>query len=300
MTGSFGKYYSSLVEMSFASEEVAEIENGYLRVNWGKPDSYWSIRFGIFHPFEGFGASDRPLSLARPLFQTTPAKFDQTTYFKIWGYDQAGLEIGYSYKNNSFIRLTIFNGLNSEGEPAQGGGLQKISGSPSFNNKDFQLTFTQLFGDTWSGITAYFYRGSIDLNIADSEELWKNVYNRFAIYANYAVKEKANFLFGYERGNDHKYDILLDAVNGTFVSTGYFVEANYHFHDYMAAGVRYDWFDPSKEKSNNEQRAFTAFANMPLNNGLQFIAEYQNNRLKQGELPDKTNNAFQLRLVLIW
>lgn len=299
MTGSFGKYFSTMVEMSFASEEPAEIENAYFRINWGKPDSFWSVRFGIFHPFEGFGASDRPLSLSRPLFQTNPAKYDQSTYFKIWGFDQAGLELGYSYKN-SFLRFTVFNGLNEEGKPAQGGELQKSSGTPSFNNKDIQVTFTQLLGDTGSGFGAYFYHGNIDLTTGNSANLWKNKYNRFALYANYQIKDKANLLAGYAQGSDHRYDISLNNVKGTFSSKGYFAEGDLYFHEYMGAGIRYDWFDPSSKTSSNEQHAFTAFVNAPLNNGVQFIAEYQNKLVKQGIQPDKTINAFQLRLIVIW
>ncbi len=300
LSGAFDKTFSSLVEMSFPSGETAEIENAYLRANLGKPESYWSVRAGIFHPFEGFGASDRPMSLSRPLFQTNPANYDQNTYFKIWGFDQAGLEVGYSYKN-SFLRLTVFNGINSEGEPAQGGDLQKSDDSPSFNNKDVQFTFTQLLGDTGSGFGAYFYRGAIDLPIGDSEELWKNTFNRYAVYANYEVTGKINLLAGYAGGTDHKFDLLSGMVSSDmFSNKGYYVEGDYLFHEYMGTGLRYDWFDPASAKSDNEQHAITAFLNAPLNNGVQFIAEYQNRSIKQGSIPDKTANAFQLRLIVIW
>jgi hypothetical protein len=300
LAGAFAKHFSSLVEMSFASEETAEIENAYLRVNWGKPESYFSVRGGIFHPFEGFGASDRPMSLSRPLFQTNQAIYDQNTYFKIWGFDQAGIELGYSYKD-SYFRLAAFNGINSEGEPAQGGDLQKSDDSPSYNNKDIQFTFTQLLGDSGAGFGAYLYHGSIDLPIGNSNMLWKNTFNRFALYANYEVNEKLNFLAGYAGGNDHKYDLLSNTLsNDTFSNNGYFVEGDYIFNEFMGAGMRYGWFDPSGDINDNEQHAITAFINAPLNNGVQFIAEYQNKSVKQGSLPDINMNNFQIRLIVIW
>jgi len=42
-----------------------------------------------------------------------------------------------------------------------------------------------------------------------------------------------------------------------------------------------------------------AFLNVPLQNGLQFIAEYQNKKTFRGAQPDRTDNVFQIRLIFI-
>jgi len=64
------------------------------------------------------------------LFQTSKAA---SSVFTPWGYDQAGVELGYSI-NNTFIRASVFNGILGGGAPAQDGGLKKSKGDPSDNN----------------------------------------------------------------------------------------------------------------------------------------------------------------------
>src|SRR5438874_10414382 len=66
LTGSWGKYFGSLAELSTSPEDVFEIENAYVRFVFGNSDKFFTARVGIFHPWEGFGASDRPFSNARP------------------------------------------------------------------------------------------------------------------------------------------------------------------------------------------------------------------------------------------
>ena len=158
MTGAYGKYLSSLVELSFLPDNPAEVENAYARVTLGQENSYFTVRAGVFHPFEGYGASDRPISINRPLFQTTKAS---SSIFKPWGYDEAGVEFGYS-TDNTFIRATLFNGILGSGEPAQGGNLSRVKTDPSWNNMDYQLTVTQILTGDGGGITGYLYSGNID------------------------------------------------------------------------------------------------------------------------------------------
>lgn len=42
----------------------------------------------------------------------------------------------------------------------------------------------------------------------------------------------------------------------------------------LTAGARYDWFHP-RDPTNNARWAFTPYVNIPLQNGLQIIAEFQ-------------------------
>jgi hypothetical protein len=73
LTGAWGKYFGSLSELSVSPEDFFEVENAYVRIVMGNEKRFFTSRIGVFHPWEGFGASDRPFSNARPLFQTTPA-----------------------------------------------------------------------------------------------------------------------------------------------------------------------------------------------------------------------------------
>lgn len=87
------------MELSTSNEDFFEIENAYFRYTRGDSIQSISARVGIFHPFEGFGASDRPFSLSRPLFQTQVANQNGSTFFTPWNFDQSGLEVEYGRGN---------------------------------------------------------------------------------------------------------------------------------------------------------------------------------------------------------
>jgi hypothetical protein len=110
LSGSFGKHYGSLTELSIAGEDFVEIENAYLRYARMAGKGFVSGRLGIFHPFEGYGASDRPFSLSRPFLQTQAANHNGSTFFTPWNFDQAGLELAYVHDKTS-VSATLFNGI---------------------------------------------------------------------------------------------------------------------------------------------------------------------------------------------
>ncbi|MBI5463382.1 MAG: hypothetical protein HY966_00335, partial [Ignavibacteriales bacterium] len=250
ITGAFGKSYSSLVEMSFLPDEAAEVENAYVRYNKMAGNNMLSVRAGIFHPFEGYGASDRPFSLSRPLFQTNAANNTASTLFKPWGYDQVGIELGYSMEH-THARLSVFNGILPTAKPAQGGSLSKGSGDPSRDAKDVQLTITHALTDDGGAITGYAYVGSLDL---PGPSLTKNTFQRYAIYASYPISN-ALVLGGFQNGSDSP------TGGSTFSNQGFFGEADYNLSELFWIGAWYDSFDPSTAKSDNEVSAITAFAN---------------------------------------
>jgi len=318
LTGAFNKNWGSLVELTFAPEEVAEIENGYVRGNWkAGAEGVFSTRFGIFHPWEGYGASDRPASISRPLFQTTfakDAKAAKTFVFKPWGLDQAGLEFGHDMKR-TMIRGTMFNGIsyeeNSAGKadviPAQGGGLQKDPKRPSYASKDFQVTATQLLTADGGGATLYYYMGAVDLPVTGvpaDPPFTQDKFYRAAAYASYPLVKKLMVLGGYQTGED-KYDDALQ-VEQKSKSMGYFGEVDFSApRDFVLAG-RYDLFDPSDNADEDKIMAYTVAVNKPANDGLQFIAEYQYKESEQGfkspgvAWPKQKENKFQIRGIWIW
>jgi hypothetical protein len=112
LTGSWGKYFGSLSELSVSPEDFFEVENAYVRIVKGNAKNFFTSRIGIFHPWEGFGASDRPFSNARPLFQTTPISAGGRAIpyvFQPWGLDEAGAEAGGEFGNLS-LRAAVLGG----------------------------------------------------------------------------------------------------------------------------------------------------------------------------------------------
>ncbi len=142
LSGSWGKYFGSLSELSFSPEDFFEVENAYVRFAKGSQDRFFSARAGIFHPWEGFGASDRPFSNGRTLFQTAPISAGGRSIpyvFQPWGLDEAGLEVGYEF-NKVSVRAALLGGtfMRWDGEakaflpfPAQTGPWKGRGGSAS-------------------------------------------------------------------------------------------------------------------------------------------------------------------------
>jgi hypothetical protein len=182
ITGAWGKYFGSLAELSTSPEDVFEIENAYVRVVYGNAKRFFTSRIGIFHPWEGFGASDRPYSNVRPLFQTNPISAGGRgvpTVFQPWGLDEAGVEIGADI-NKLSLRAAVLGGnlvrWNDEAKaflpfPAQTGpwkganqavaALTKPFDSPAHNTPDFSANATYLLHSNGGAITLLYYHGNV-------------------------------------------------------------------------------------------------------------------------------------------
>jgi hypothetical protein len=123
---------------------------------------------------------------------------------------------------------------------------------------------------------------------------FKNDFHRLAFYAGYPIK-KAHLLYGIQRGRD------TIGGGGHFTSLGHFAEAMINtLNDLSAVGVRYDWFDPARNKSHNEMKGITAYVNLWLHSELRITPEYQHLVFKQGLLqPNRKDDLFQLRLYWV-
>ena len=315
VSSAFGSHYASLVELSILNEDFVEIENAYFRYVRGTEHSFLSGRAGIMHPFEGYGASDRPYSLSRPFIQTTAANQSGSTFFTTWNFDEAGLELAYCHDRTS-ISGTVFNGLvlkNNDGVfkafQAAGGDLQKpTTGFKSKDSKDVQVFLNQILKEDGSGISLYYYHGAMDLPKVSSlppanfvpDSSFANKFDRGAAYADWSIHQKLNVQGAYQVGRDHLYDVATGSSSGTFKSQGWFGEVDAPLSEYVTLGARYDMFDPSKDKSDNSKTGLTVFGNMPLNDGLQGIAEFQHIQTQRAGKDDLKDDNFQLRMIWIW
>jgi len=295
LTGGFLGNWASESEISGGTDEI-EVENGYLRYTGGNAKTYWHVRGGIFHPFEGYGASDRPLGLSRPFIQskvTKNANGDKNGW-RPWGFDQSGFEAGISHAN-TYISAAVFNGLMENAvDPAQGGGLKKQKGSPTENDVDFQLFVNQFIpvGKTDVAVSGYYYNGRLSLGAMDS--LAQNDFQRYALYLTIPI-QSVQLLGAYSGGKD-TYKMTGVSID----NKGFFVELDNEFNENVGAGVRYDWFDPSDKTSNDIASAVSTFVNVPLNNGIQFLAEYKYSKTEMGANLDEKDNSINIRSIYIF
>ena len=300
-TGAWGKYFASNIKITFApvSSPSIAIENLYGRVDVGNERRFFTGRVGIFHPYDGYGGSDSPATISRPFFQTNPANFDQTTFFQTWGFDELGAEIGFDVRKTSF-RAAVLNGLvvSKEGDrftagAAQGVGLTKPSAGPRHNAPDFQLFVNQVLAADGGGLSFHYYHGNLALPITGTTNFFRNTFDRAAMYASYPIKRHLQLLAGYQHGRDHT------SSHTTFSSVGAFAEASVPIKGMTTAGIRYDWFDPSRGKPNNEIKGITTYVNAWFFSQLRIVAEYQHKTTKRDSVSGQTDDAFQVRVIYI-
>lgn len=310
-TGSFGRWYASEGELSMSPEDFFEIENAYVRGLWGNEKMRVQARFGVFHPFEGFGASDRPVTLARPLIQTSAANDKASgtgsTFFTTWGYDEVGFEVGFTYGGFN-IAGTVFNGIfarNEEGVvngfPFQGGNLTRPGDDPNFNAKDFQVFANQFIGEDDLAVSALYYHGTLSIPFGSAGRSFTDHFDRLALYVTVPAVARRLYLYGGgQLGWDKKLDLATGAADGRFLSIGAFGEALLVLSPKLGFSARYDIFDPSRDTANNTQQAVTTALNGALLNGAQAVLEYRFLTQKVAAELSNTSHQITFRVIFIY
>lgn len=333
LSGAWGKHLASLAELSVSPEDVFEIENAYVRYVWGSAQKFFNVRAGIFHPWEGFGASDRPYSNVRPLFQNTPISAKGTAVphvFQSWGLDEAGIEVGGDF-NRLSLRAAVLNGTlvrwESESQaflpfPAQTGpwkganqAVSALSKTPGTNNMDFSANATYLLHENGGGVSLLYYHGNVETpttcadgtNIGtkdpatgvvcggEATEGGQTYNNKLDRYTAYASYPLGKHFLPMA-GYHYGKDTNPDASRLTL--KGAFVDGVVPISEKVTAGVRYDWYHPNVAKLNT-QWAVTPYVNVAFQNGLQLIAEYQHRDFQLDATNHRKNDTFQARLIFI-
>lgn len=325
LTGSWGRNFGSLVELSMAPGEGFEVENAYVRGVWGDAKTGWFTgKVGVMHPQEGFGASDRPLGNNRPLFQKQPA--NPGSPFYLWNVDEMALEAGYYWpKTGTNLSARISNGviwktdssgkITDHADPAQGGSLTKNTAAPNSNTKNWQVVLNQYFNQD-SGFTLYYYKGQIPWpdTSANDGPYTTDTYSRLAAYVNWFALPKLNLLAGFMSGKDSlgnpniNTSAALTGTTSTQNSTkvgntnGYFLETDYHaVAEKLAFGARYDVFDPSKSVDRNTQKSASIFVNYHVLPNVQVIADLVHKTTEAGATSgNNTDNQFLVRGIFIF
>ena len=310
VTGSWGRWFSSEGELSVAPEDFFEVENAWVRGTFGAEKMYFNLRAGVFHPWEGYGASDRPLSIARPTFQRNAAR---GLFYTPWGFDEAGVEGGFTFQGFN-VAATLFNGLTVHGDgsaddpyhafPFQGGELVRPRSDPNYNSKDVQVFANQFIGD--AAVSAHWYHGLLTVPTAGAvgaagSTTFLDRFDRLTLYGTLPLVKWVPkpvpplwVLGGFERGWDR------GVPSGKFTSQGWFGELWMPYNPYVGASVRYDWWDNSKTVSDNTQRVVTAALNVAGLNGAQGILEYRHVLTELNAVNNRNRDQLELRLIYIF
>ena len=318
--GPLSKNFSSNVKLTVWPEESGETEltervEGTIRFKYGNDDSFLDLRAGVPHPHEGIGGSESYVaSDTRPFIQELrTANFNQDTFFTTFGFHQAGGLAAYYYKRTT-VRAQVTTGirvrLDKEGRLEPFGRKDPLTMALPQGDRggpDFNLFFNQILHHQAGNVSVQYYNGRsflprLDLlpqtagGIPDLSTVpfFKNNFDRLAFYAGYPVK-RFNFLYGLQRGGD------TIGFGGRFSSLGQFAEAMVRVvNDISAIGARYDWFDPARNKIENDMAGLTAYVNVWLHNELRVTPEFQYIVMKNGPgQPNSVDTRFQLRLYWV-
>ncbi|HEU4727746.1 MAG TPA: hypothetical protein VFT22_07655 [Kofleriaceae bacterium] len=299
ITGSFMKYFASESELSLAPDQPVEIENSWVRAVYGDKDLWFEARAGIYHPFEGYGGSDRPLSQSRPLFETAAANQTQDTLVRLWGVDHVGAEVGIQWQDFS-LSFSVNGRMNTEVED---GKVVAVGITPSTKNeRDILVSANQLIGQR-SGISALYMHGSVGLPMTPKDftsgtdmAMFDDTYDRLAGFASTGAG-RFTALAGGELG----WDDTRDATTGRktkFKSFGAFGEVDASVTAYAAAFARYDYFDPSTSKDQNQQHGITLGGTL-FKDWVYVTPEFQL-RTNAGTMGDKITTTGFLHFVALY
>lgn len=339
LTGSWGKYFGSLVELSFAPEDFWEVENTYVRFVKGNQKTFFTARAGIFHAWEGFGASDRPYSSARTLFQTSPISAKRTAVpyvFQPWGLDEVGLEVGEDIHKLS-LRAAVLGGTfirwDEEAQsflafPAQTGpwkganqavaALGKPVSSAAHNTPDFSANATYLLHPNGGGVSLLYYHGNVSTptKCVDGTSLGKKNTTTGTV----CTGADANFTVagGAFRNNFDRVALYGSYPLGKrFLPMGGFQwgqDTNPDLTKFNSRGVFADGvmfinqyvtggvrYDwfHPKVLASNTQWAVTPYLNLAMLNGAQAIIEYQHRNFQLDPINHRQNDTLQIRFIFI-
>jgi hypothetical protein len=263
LTGSFQKYFATETELTISPSDGTEVENAYARVVYGDQNLWFEARAGIFHAFEGLGASDRSIGPSRPLiFDLTP-NHNQDTLMRMVELNRIGAELGVQWRDTS-LSVEVLN--RAHPEVADGAIAPKATSTDAGGGKDIIVVANHILG-TRSGLSAYWAHGEVPLPVdtaaftsGTNTNTWNNKYDKFGAFASGGWGSLL-FLGGVQLGYDHALDMSTGTtVTSRFTSLGGFVEANVGITPWATGYLRADYFDPSTSVSDNHVIAGTAGA----------------------------------------
>ncbi len=295
LTGSFQKYFASETELTISPGGSPDVENAYGRVVYGGKDLWVTARAGVFHAFEGLGASDRSLGPSRPLiFDLTP-NHNQDTLMRMVELNRIGVDVGVQWEDTS-LSVEIVN--RAHPEIADGAIAPMAIGADGGGGKDLIVVANQILG-TRSGLSAYWAHGTVALPsdptafaAGTGTETWNNRYDKLAAFASGGT-DSLLFLGGAQLGFDHALD-MTSGASTRFTSIGGFVEANLGVTPYLVGYVRADYFDPSTSVDRNHVIAGTVGA-LIYQDWVSIIPELQVRRMS-----DETTAAFVVHANVIY
>lgn len=253
--GSVLERYAGFIEIEREAEDDIAL-TAHFQGQWGSANSFWGLRGGPMHWIQRAGVAgfDRPTGISTPLaFSAANTAGTNAVPFRI-NKDQIGLE-GFYVRGRNRLSAQVLNGINRNGG-GTGGDTEDAA-------KDFVVTYSRIFDNVASGLTAMAYYGTLG---RDTGSATPRHFMRLAASAN-KVWNDNELIAGatYARDND------LGATNPSITGQAFFVGVQRFFRSNdLAVFGRFDYLEPNGDAANDQLQAFTLGAVLPVGNPAYF------------------------------
>jgi hypothetical protein len=288
-TGSWGKHWGTGGEFAIQKSGEVSIEQAQVRYVFGEDRSFGSLRGGVFHSIEGFGAADAPIGITRPLIQSAQAFRGATnTLYTLTEPSAAGLTTAYSL-GDTYSTFNVFNRIGPR--VANGNVEASYLSSSSQQLGDILMTFAYIFAHEGAGSGLFFnyYKGQANIPVdtgtyaaAGIGSTYKNNFHRLSLYSNYYFRPDWNVLGGVGLGRDQAIDPTTGFATNNLDSWGYFLSLEKYLESNLALGTRFDQFRADADTPGSASFAASLFTNYLPIPQVQLIAEYQFLRTGRG------------------
>lgn len=249
MTGSFAGNWATSVDFMISPGMTPDIGRAFLKYVAGEEKVFFTARFGVFDPFEGYGASDATILLSDPLALSSGT--DMIPFTLLDG--QYGLELGFTHMDTR-VTFSVFNGLSSDGM----GGGSEITGGSDHEQKDVLAFLNQFIGDDGLAFSGYFYDGYF----------MSTEFVRGALFATVPVGKSLEVLAGGVWGSDNIPGAPVTSIGG-------FGELEAALGEITTASLRYDYFQKDNSQTQGDIQAGTLGVNVLLDTHIKWGTQYQ-------------------------
>ncbi len=257
-----GEHFSTHLHYVFpGSTNGAEIHQAWVQYNTAPTGAFWSFRAGQFSPIIGFRfGGDRNWTITdAQLYGTLPGQ-------------ERGVDVGYTDKGLT-THLSWLNGVDASAVDAIGSGRQALSGHRA---QDYMLQSEYEIGKLGSSIGGLYYHGVIPGGGVYPYTTTSDIFNRSAIYGNWATVLKSGSTPGIP---DLSLDINGGALWGhddggsgpTGNTYGSLLELDLNYKHRSALAMRYDNLNGTGQPTIEE---YTFDAAHLINNHVLLRLEY--------------------------
>lgn len=267
--GAFSRNFSGFLEPEIKSDGDIELV-GQLQGVFGKSDRYVTFRIGQFHPLfkVGFSGFDRPSVInASPLFTTTLTRAGPITGANFaLNKDQKGLELAY-IQGRGRLLAQVLNGLNTAGS-----GIATKTDIDA--DKDYLVAYEHILDDIASGVTAFYYKGTVPGVASDTAVSQRFNFYRLGIMAN-KIFPVAFGYFELQGGYIRSSDNVPAQVGPNVLGHAFYVESQQYLTGPEITFLeRFSLIDMDTAIRTVSRKDYTAGLVAPVQTWLRVAAEY--------------------------